>query len=261
MATVVIVDDSTDIRLLIGTVLEVEPSFDVVGEAANGAEAVDLVRAAPPDLVVLDALLPDDDNFETLRAIKATSPATRVVVFSATRKDGLEEQARREGATAYVEKAGSIGGLLEALERALAIDIDDDSWQPDELAAVVAHGMLGSITVAAGAATTLAHSWDRLTIEARTALLDAMRSQARELRESLAVLPAVVSHRLLNELAALFMAAERLGGNGFDHAQRVALFEIVEGTIPRAIELLRLVMRGLPPEVIEELDRLQRSDH
>ena len=80
--SVVLVDDSTDVRTLVRLRLESSGAFDVVGEAADGMHAIELVIRHEPQLVLLDVSTPDMDGLETLPAILAVRPDTAVVMFT-----------------------------------------------------------------------------------------------------------------------------------------------------------------------------------
>jgi DNA-binding NarL/FixJ family response regulator len=79
---VVVCDDEPDLRLLLKVVLSRDPEIVIVGEAANGAEAVDIARSLQPDVLLLDIAMPMMDGLEALPLIREASPETRVVVFT-----------------------------------------------------------------------------------------------------------------------------------------------------------------------------------
>ena len=111
---VLLVDDVVDVRRLVRTALRFRGGFEVVGEARDGAEAVDLAKSLGPDVVVLDLGLPDLAGHEVLTRIRSNSPASKVVVFS-----GAEIEARDwiagqvEG---YVLKDAELDYLVDLLE-------------------------------------------------------------------------------------------------------------------------------------------------
>ena len=114
-ATIVIVDDDTDVRLLIRTRLRMSGLFDVVGEGADGAEAVALATERRPSLMLLDVSMPGVDGLEALPRVLAASPGTRVVVFSGFEEQGLVEKTRELGAVAFIEKSVSLDTLVDRL--------------------------------------------------------------------------------------------------------------------------------------------------
>src|SRR5438270_4125158 len=105
-ARVVLVDDEPDIVYLARTLFESDGRFDVVGEAADGEEAVRLAQHLHPDAVLLDILMPGMDGWEALPLIRRVAPEAAVVVVSALgRRQDVAERATALGAAAYVEKA------------------------------------------------------------------------------------------------------------------------------------------------------------
>jgi CheY-like chemotaxis protein len=114
---VVIVDDTEDIRLLMRYALDRDPRFVVIGEAADGQEAVELCTAERPDVVLLDLSMPVMDGFEALPLIRERSPATKVVVHSALDRRENEARCRQLGAHDYVEKNSSLEDIVKALAR------------------------------------------------------------------------------------------------------------------------------------------------
>ena len=115
----VIADDNDAIRLLLRTILSLDPDFEVVGEARTGPEAIDVVMAGGVDLLVLDLSLPELDGLEVLERLGRTSPEVRVVVFSGLTREGVERQARSLGARDFIVKGVEPAVLLERL-RAVA---------------------------------------------------------------------------------------------------------------------------------------------
>jgi len=100
---VLVVDDEPDVRAFVWLALATDPDFVVCGEAANGAEAVDLVSDLHPDVVLLDIRMPVMDGIEAARKIKSICPGTRIVVLSAHPSSVAEVP----DADWYLEKAGA----------------------------------------------------------------------------------------------------------------------------------------------------------
>jgi len=115
---VVIAEDEAIIRLDLRETL-VAHGYDVVGEAGRGDEAIDLVRALQPDLVILDVKMPGLDGLSAARLIAAERLAA-VLVLTAFSQRELVTEARDAGALAYLVKPFQEKDLLPAIEVALA---------------------------------------------------------------------------------------------------------------------------------------------
>jgi CheY-like chemotaxis protein len=83
----VIVDDHAVVREGLRTYLELEDRLQIVGEASNGREAVDKVRAYMPDVVLMDLLMPEMDGIAATRAIKEFAPDVKVIVLTSFQDD------------------------------------------------------------------------------------------------------------------------------------------------------------------------------
>lgn len=111
---VLLVDDAADVRQLVRTALRFRDGFDVVAEATTGHEALALVRAEQPDVIVLDLGLPDLAGEEVLTRIRADSPRSKVVVFSGREAPNRAWFAGRvEG---FVLKDSALDLLLDVLD-------------------------------------------------------------------------------------------------------------------------------------------------
>ncbi|HEY0903693.1 MAG TPA: response regulator, partial [Marmoricola sp.] len=109
---VLIVDDADDIRMLLRLKLGREEHLDVVGEAADGYEAVDRARELQPHLVLLDMAMPRMDGLQALPLIREAVPDVRVIVLSGFNQRTLEQEALAAGADRYVVKGGSMRDLI-----------------------------------------------------------------------------------------------------------------------------------------------------
>lgn len=119
-ATIVLADDATLIRDLLRVTLEEIGGFVVVGEAADGSAAIDVVRDAQPDLLLLDLSMPRMDGLEAIPHLLAASPTTRIVVLSGFMASKMEPAAKALGALRYVEKGVSPEHLVRTLREVLA---------------------------------------------------------------------------------------------------------------------------------------------
>ncbi len=111
---VVIADDSDDLRLLLRLQLTAQAGYDLVGEAATGPEATEIVATTQPDLILLDLAMPGGNGLDAIPEIRRVSPDTRIVVVSGFSHDHLGRRALAAGAHAYVEKGG-IHAIFETL--------------------------------------------------------------------------------------------------------------------------------------------------
>lgn len=118
--SVVLVEDSVDVRTLVRMRLEASGSFDVLGEASDGEEAIEMVVRHEPALVLLDISMPAMDGLETLPAILAVRPGTTVVMFSGFGGSDLHAEVRELGALDLIEKSIPLeelpARLLESLD-------------------------------------------------------------------------------------------------------------------------------------------------
>ncbi|GAC1353541.1 MAG: hypothetical protein NVSMB4_15070 [Acidimicrobiales bacterium] len=112
---VVIVDDTEDIRLLLRLSFRDDPRFEVVGEGTNGREAIDLAARERPDLMVLDRQMPVLGGVEALPEIRAVSPRTAVVLYTAGSDTGTYQAAVSAGAVHVVEKGAMATSVVDTL--------------------------------------------------------------------------------------------------------------------------------------------------
>lgn len=112
---VLLTDDTPDIRKLLRVNLELDGRFEIVGEAADGAEAVALTRLLRPDAVVLDLAMPVMDGLQAAPLIRQCSPESRILVLSGFDHARMEARAREQGADGYLEKGTAFGRIAETL--------------------------------------------------------------------------------------------------------------------------------------------------
>lgn len=113
--TILIVEDQRIVREGLLALFEDEPGITIVGEAANGAEAVALYLRLRPDVVMMDLQMPVMDGAEATRQIRAASPEARILVLTTYATDEFIFKALRAGAQGYLLKDASADELLAAL--------------------------------------------------------------------------------------------------------------------------------------------------
>jgi DNA-binding NarL/FixJ family response regulator len=117
---VVIVDDHQLVRQGLGAVLASDGGVAVVGEAADGRAAVELVVETEPDVVLMDLQLPELSGLEATRQILATRPGTAVLVLTMFEDDGTVHAAITAGAVGYLLKGADGEDILAAVHSAAA---------------------------------------------------------------------------------------------------------------------------------------------
>lgn len=115
--TVVVADDDAHIRDLLRLRLDLDGRFDVVAEAADGVQALDVLRAHRPDVVVLDIGMPRMTGLEVLELVRGELPETKVVLFTSLRDPSLRDSPEAAAAHAYLEKGDIVGSLIPTLVR------------------------------------------------------------------------------------------------------------------------------------------------
>lgn len=119
MKRILVVDDHALIRKGLRQLLEDQPDFEVSGEAANGLQAISVLRERHYDLVLLDIALPDKHGIDVLKQIRIEHPDTKVIVLSVYPEDQYGLRALKLGAMGYINKQGAPDNLLEAVRQVL----------------------------------------------------------------------------------------------------------------------------------------------
>ncbi len=118
MAKILIVEDAPFIREMIRDILE-SHDHEIVGEAANGLEAIEKYKALKPDIVLMDILMPGMDGLSAITKIIEQDTGAKIVVVSALVKEALRKEAMRAGAIDFVAKPFQVERLLEAVRAAM----------------------------------------------------------------------------------------------------------------------------------------------
>ena len=115
--SVLIVDDSLYMRTIIKDALE-EAGFNVVGQAANGEEAIDLAFELQPDLITLDNILPDMIGTDILKVYKEEELKSKIVMISAVGQESVVNEGLSLGAKAYIVKPFTSEQLVAEMTKA-----------------------------------------------------------------------------------------------------------------------------------------------
>jgi two-component system chemotaxis response regulator CheY len=118
---ILIVDDSFYMRTMLKNMLT-DAGYEVVGEAANGAQAVEMAASTNPDLITLDVILPDNTGLDVLKSLRQIQPNAKVVMCSAVGQEVIVTEAIENGALAYIVKPFSEEKVLEIVGSALQND-------------------------------------------------------------------------------------------------------------------------------------------
>jgi DNA-binding NarL/FixJ family response regulator len=116
MARVLIADDHDVVRSGVRAILEADPRFEIVGEASNGKEAIDLALATRPHVVVLDYSLPVVNGIEVTRQIVSRVPGAEVLIFTMHDTTSLVREVLEAGAKGFLLKSDARHYLKVAVE-------------------------------------------------------------------------------------------------------------------------------------------------
>lgn len=116
---VLVVDDSSEVRAMYRRIVEGDDEIELVGEAANGREALDMVDETDPDVIVMDVHMPVLDGVVATRMIKERRPEISVLGCSASDDDSMGRALTDAGAAAHIDKAKA-ATLLVPIMKAIA---------------------------------------------------------------------------------------------------------------------------------------------
>ena len=132
---IIVADDHSLVRTGICNVLEGEPSFDVVGQAASGEDAVKMTRELEPDVVLMDISMPPGyGGLEATRKIKQYRPETAVIIVTVINDDLVPKKLFKAGASGYLTK----GADYDELKRAVRTVVQNGKYISAEIASKLA---------------------------------------------------------------------------------------------------------------------------
>lgn len=119
MAKLMITDDAAFMRMTLKKMVT-DAGYEVVAEAADGKQAVELYEEHKPDLVTMDITMPEMNGIEALEQIKANHPNAKIVMCSAMGQQNMVVDAIQKGAVDFIVKPFDEARIREALEKALS---------------------------------------------------------------------------------------------------------------------------------------------
>lgn len=208
---ILLADDHTVMRRGLRLLLESQPEFKVVAEAADGRQAVQLAEEAQPDVAVVDIAMPNFSGIEAAQRIISAQPRTAVVILSMHSDEGYVLRALKAGAKGYLLKDSAEGDLIEAIK---SVHAGKTFFSP-EISRMLVEDYVREIRTRG-----VEDSYDLLTSREREILqLLAERKSNKEIASALNLSPYTVeTHRRnlqekldLHSLAELILYAVRKG--------------------------------------------------
>lgn len=123
MTKVLIADDHAIVRAGLRALIHGETDLDLVGEAAGGYEAIELVEKTGPDVLVLDLSMPDLDGISVTRMLKPNFPDLRILILTLHEDEALLKEAIKAGASGYILKRAAESELISAIQVILRGDM------------------------------------------------------------------------------------------------------------------------------------------
>lgn len=113
---ILIVDDAAFMRMMIKNIVT-KAGYEVVGEAENGAQAVEMYKELKPDLVIMDITMPEMDGIQAVKAIKEIDPNANIIMCSAMGQQAMVMEAIQAGAKDFIVKPFQQDRILQAIKR------------------------------------------------------------------------------------------------------------------------------------------------
>lgn len=191
--TILVVDDHDLVRMGISRMLQDVKTFDVVGQAKNGEEAVRMVRQSSPHVVLMDVKMPGMGGLEATKKILTIDPSIRVIAVTACSDDLYPERLMKAGAMGYITK----GAPLEEMIAAINSVCKNVPYMSNDIAQQVA---LKNFGAKQGGATPFESLSER---ELQTAVLIANGQKVQEIANTFCVSPKTVNsyrYRIFDKL-------------------------------------------------------------
>ena len=115
MPKILIADDHAIVRTGLRTLLQGEPTLELVGEASGGYEAIEQVKATSPDILLLDLSMPDLDGIGVTKELKPKFPQLRILILTIHEDEALVREAIKAGASGYILKRAAESELVSAI--------------------------------------------------------------------------------------------------------------------------------------------------
>jgi len=115
---ILIVDDAAFMRMMIKDVLT-KNGFEVIGEAENGAKAIEKYKELSPDLTVMDITMPEIDGIQALKEIKKIDPSAKIIMCSAMGQQAMVIEAIQAGAKDFIVKPFQADRVIEAIKKVI----------------------------------------------------------------------------------------------------------------------------------------------
>lgn len=112
---VMLVDDVEQVRWDLRTVLSLSGELEIVGEAANGLDAIRLAETLKPEVILMDLEMPILDGYEATRLIRAVCPSCRIVALTVHGYDEARVKAHQSGVDAFIIKGASVESIIQAI--------------------------------------------------------------------------------------------------------------------------------------------------
>ena len=118
MVQVIVIDDTRFMRTILVNILT-EEGFEVIGEAEDGQQAVELYLKTKPDIVLMDIIMPKMDGMMALKTILGVNPAAKVIMVTAIQSVEMAKLAFKCGALSYIIKPFQKQGILQEIDKVL----------------------------------------------------------------------------------------------------------------------------------------------